>query len=177
MYKTTSVGNNIQGREECLVKQSDYCRLLHVKWHTLYYSPCFFRDCWHWLFDQSDNEVGNGKPQKTHPLPLGTQVANNSCLNWIMGLGKFSKVFQNLQGIFGPYSKRRTMLVCLGLCQFTHTCTANAGTLGLKPVPSEVNSKAPTGFSGSRICPFVRRSYLYSIPCNSKVRISRIKLS
>lgn len=31
--------------------------------------PLNFRDFWHWLFDQSDNRVGNGKPQRTQLHP------------------------------------------------------------------------------------------------------------
>lgn len=40
--------------------------------------PLNFRDFWHWLFDQSDNEVGNGKPQRTQLHPQCMGVAKNS---------------------------------------------------------------------------------------------------
>lgn len=40
--------------------------------------PLNFRDFWSWLFDQSDSEVGNGKPQRTQLHPQCMGVAKNS---------------------------------------------------------------------------------------------------
>lgn len=43
--------------------------------------PLNFREFWHWIFDQSDHEVGNGNPQRTQLHPQCMGVAKNSWLN------------------------------------------------------------------------------------------------
>lgn len=79
------------------------------------------------------------------------KIDRNSCTNGIVVQGKFSKVFQNLQGIFGPYSARKIVLLCLSLSQFTHKCRAKAGTwdatqLRLKSVAELLLASVEAGF-------------------------------
>lgn len=176
MYKTSG-GNSIGRRreEESLVKQMDHCRLLNVKWHRFCYCP--------WILGIfgigsliSQTKVGNGKPQRNQLHPQRMQAAKNSCMNGIEGLGKFSKVFQDLQGIFGPYSERKIMLVSPSLSQFSHPCTANPDTwdwtqLHLKPMGKLLRL---WWRQDSSLCETV--IFIFNT-LQLKLRISRIKLS
>lgn len=96
MWKTSG-GTSMKAREENLVKQTDWWMWNGTVCIT---APDFFRHFWHWLWNQSDSEVGNGEPQTTQPLPQGTWVAKNSCTIEEWGRGSFPEPPRNFWPIF-----------------------------------------------------------------------------